>query len=97
MSIAQNVDRLCFTSAGELVGEFKRLYSSIFRKSDKHLKVVDALYDRREGLTREEISKSTAIPATGKLTRILKELEESGFLRQYAPTSDIRDHIRREA
>ena len=85
MSIAQNVDRLCFTSAGELSGEFKRLYSSIFRKSDKHLKVVDALYDRREGLTREEISKSTAIPATGKLTRILEELEESGFLRQYAP------------
>ena len=85
MSIAQNVDRLCFTSAGELVGEFKRLYSSIFRKSDKHLKVVDALYDRREGLTREEISKNTAIPATGKLTRILEELEESGFLRQYAP------------
>ena len=85
MSIAQNVDRLCFTSAGELVGEFKRLYSSIFRKSDKHLKVVDALYDRREGLTSEEISKSTAIPATGKLTRIFKELEESGFLRQYAP------------
>ena len=85
MSIAQNVDRLCFTSAGELAGEFKRLYSSIFRKSDKHLKIVDALYDRKEGLTREEISKSTAIPATGKLTRILEELEESGFLRQYAP------------
>jgi hypothetical protein len=85
MSIAQNVDRLCFTSAGELSGEFKRLYSSIFKKSDKHLKIVDALYDRKEGLTREEISKATAIPATGKLTRILEELEESGFLRQYAP------------
>ena len=85
MSIAQNVDRLCFTPAGELSGEFKRLYSSIFRRADKHLKVVDALYGRREGLTREEISKSADIPATGKLTRILEELEESGFLRQYAP------------
>ena len=37
------------------------------------------------------------MPATGKLTQILEKLEESGFLRQYAPTSDIRDHIRREA
>ena len=85
MSLAQNVDRLCFTAAGELSGEFRRLYASIFRNADKHLKVVDALYDRKEGLTREEISKRTAIPATGKLTQILEELEESGFLRQYAP------------
>ena len=85
LSLSQNIDRLCFTASGELAGEFKRLYASVFRSSEKHLKVVSALYDRKEGLTREEISRKTAIPATGKLTRILEELEESGFLRQYAP------------
>ena len=85
LSLSQNIDRLCFTASGELAGEFKRLYASVFRSSEKHLKVVLALYDRKEGLTREEISGKTDIPATGKLTRVLEELEESGFLRQYAP------------
>ena len=85
LSMAQNIDRLCFTASGELAGEFRRLYASVFRRPEKHLKVITALYDRREGLTREEISEKTGIQATGKLTLILEELEESGFLRLYAP------------
>ena len=84
-SMAQNIDRLCFTAAGELAGEFRRLYASVFRRPEKHLKVITALYDRKEGLTREEISRKSGIQATGKLTLILDELEESGFLRRYAP------------
>ena len=57
----------------------------MFRRPEKHLKVITALYDRKEGLTREEISRKSGIQATGKLTLILDELEESGFLRRYAP------------
>lgn len=85
LSMAQNIDRLCFTAAGELAGEFRRLYASVFRRPEKHLRVITALYDRREGLTRDEISKRTKIQATGKLTLVLEELEESGFLRRFAP------------
>ena len=58
----------------------------MFRRPEKHLRVITALYDRKEGLTREEISQKAKIPATGKLTQILEELEESGFLRKYAPS-----------
>ena len=86
LSMAQNIDRLCFTAAGELAGEFRRLYASVFRRPEKHLRVITALYDRKEGLTREEISQKAKIPATGKLTQILEEVEESGFLRKYAPS-----------
>ena len=85
LSLAQNIDKLCFTAAGELSGEFRRLYSSVFRRPERHLRVIMALYDRKEGLDREEISRKTGIQATGKLTTILEELEESGFLRRYAP------------
>ncbi|MBQ7189391.1 MAG: ATP-binding protein [Kiritimatiellae bacterium] len=86
LSMAQNIDRLCFTAAGELAGEFRRLYASVFKHPEKHLRVITVLYDRREGLTREEISQKAKMPATGKLTLVLEELEESGFLRRFAPS-----------
>lgn len=84
-SLAQNVDRMCFTSAGELVPEYRRLYASIFRKPDTYMKIVTALFDKKCGMTREELSVATGIPATGRMTEFLEELEESGFVRPYAP------------
>ena len=68
-----------FNTAVNSSNEFKRLYASVFRSSEKHLKVVLALYDSKEGLTREEISRKTDIPATGKFTRVLEELEAGEF------------------
>ena len=85
LSMAQNIDRLCFTSAGELAGEFKRLYASVFRRPEKYLRIITSLYDRKEGLTRDEIAQKSKIQATGKLTLLLEELEECGFLRRYSP------------
>ena len=72
LSLSQNIDRPCFTAAGELAGEFKRLYASVFRSSEKHLKVVLALYDSREGLTREEISWKPTFPRQGSLPGCLR-------------------------
>lgn len=84
-SLAQNIDMLCFTASGELTGEFRRLYASVFRRPEGHLRVVSALYDRKQGMTREELSEKSKLPLTGRLTQILDELEESGFLRRFAP------------
>jgi len=84
-SLAQNLDRLCFTPSGELVSEYKRLYASVFRNPETYMKIVTTLFDRKSGLTREELSELTGIPATGRMTGLLEELEESGFVRPYAP------------
>jgi len=84
-SLAQNLDRLCFTPSGELVSEYKRLYASVFRNPETYMKIVTTLFDRKSGLTREELSELTGIPATGRMTGLLEELEESGFVRPYVP------------
>lgn len=89
-SLAQNIDRLCFTTSGELSGEFKRLYASVFRKPEKHLKVVMALAAKGIGMTREEIVGETHLANTGALSTLLEELEESGFIRQYAPIGHVK-------
>ena len=84
LSLAQNIDRLCFSPNGELVSEFRRLYASVFGHPERHLKVVHALAARKSGLTREEIIQETGFPNTGLLTDVLDDLEQSGFIRRYA-------------
>ena len=90
LSLAQNIDRLCFTQGGELSVEFKRLYASVFKKAEKHIKIVEVLGSRKSGMTREEIVSAIGLKDSGKLSRILEELEESGFIRIYSPLGRVK-------
>lgn len=83
MSAAQNINSLCFQSDGILSEEFDDLYTSLFNKAEKHLSVIEALSKKTKGLTRAEIIAATKLPNAGSTSRILKELEESGFIRKY--------------
>ncbi|MCD2424281.1 ATP-binding protein [Niabella pedocola] len=83
LSAAQNIDRICFSENGLLVTEFDDLYRSLFNKAEKHILVIEALSKKAKGLTRDEIITLTKLSNAGSTTRILKELEESGFIRRY--------------
>lgn len=83
MSAAQNINSLCFQPGGILAEEFNDLYISLFNKAEKHLTIIEALSKKAKGLTRKEITEITKLPNAGSTTRILKELEESGFIRKY--------------
>ena len=85
LSLAQNVNRLCFSPGGELRDEFDNLYVSLFNNASRHVMVVEALGKRKTGLTREEIKKITKLPEGGSLSEALAELELSGFIRKYNP------------
>lgn len=85
MSVAQNIDELCFQPNGLLNIEFDQLYSSLFKNSDKHIAIIEALSKKNKGLTREELIKISKLPNSGNTTQLLKELEESGFIRRYIP------------
>jgi AAA+ ATPase superfamily predicted ATPase len=84
-SLAQNVDRLCFREDAPLRQEYDSLYHSVFSNPDKHIRVVEALSRKTKGLTREEIVSGAAIADGGNLTKILSELEQSGFIKRYKP------------
>jgi AAA+ ATPase superfamily predicted ATPase len=83
MSAVQNINKLCFQQDGILTEEFDDLYTSLFNKAEKHLAIIEALAKKTKGLTRTEIIEVTKLPNAGSTTRILKELEESGFIRKY--------------
>lgn len=85
LSIAQNIDELFFSETGLLRTEFRNLYSSLFKSHDRHVAVIRALAGKGKGLTRKELVKATKLSDGGSLSRILEELTQCGFIKQYLP------------
>jgi len=81
-SLAQNVDKLCFSKDGALRDEFSILYASLFKNAEDHTKVVKALGEKAKGMIRDEIIEATNLQGGG-LTTVLEELEQCGFIRKY--------------
>jgi len=84
-SLSQNIDRLCFGEDALLADEFDTVFRSLFYNPEKYIEVIKALSVRKKGLIREEIKERISFPDGGNLSRILKELELSGFIREYHP------------
>ncbi|MCC6371112.1 MAG: AAA family ATPase [Bacteroidia bacterium] len=84
-SAAQSINQLCFESNSLLKNEFTNLYKSLFAKAERHEAIIEALAKKGMGLSRDEISKASKLANGGGLTRLLGELEESGFIRRYTP------------
>lgn len=82
-SAAQNINELCFEPNALFKTEYANLYASLFNRSERHVKVVEALAEKNKGLKRNEIQKKSGLPDGGGLSRILRELEESSFIRKY--------------
>ena len=84
-SLALNVDRICFGEAAPLRHEFDRLMDTLFADPAKYIEVLEALHAKKQGLTREAIAGLVDFGNGGNLSRILRELEECGFIRRYKP------------
>ena len=82
LSVAQNVDKLCFAKNGALRNEFSILYSSLFKHHENYELVIKALAKKKIGLKREEIIQETKLQGGG-LTTILENLELCSFIRSY--------------
>ena len=89
-SVAQNIDRLCFSPDGELKGEFENLYQSLFKKAGDHIAIVTALAKKGKGLTRKQLLDATKLNNNQKFTTTMDELEKCGFIRTYVPFSETK-------
>ena len=81
----QNIDQICFSKEGLLRDEFSRLYPSLFANAEKHIAVIRALGASRQGLTRPAIVRLGQLSEGGNTSRVLVELEQSGFISSYLP------------
>ncbi len=81
LSYNNNIDNLFFRKRAELWDEYTNLYSALFKNSNQYEKIVEALSNKKSGLSREQIIKETGLSNNGTLTRMLNDLEYSGFIR----------------
>lgn len=84
-SAMQNIERICFSRNGILREEFTFLLQSLFSKAEQHVAILNALSTKNKGLTRNQIVETTKFHNSGRLTLMLEELEESGFVQAYVP------------
>ena len=83
LSLAQNVDVLLFKPYGELKDEYAEMFCSLFKKPEKHMAIIKALAETKNGRTRKELSEIQTIGGGSVLTKNLEELEQCGFIRRY--------------
>lgn len=83
MSVAQNIDALCFSETGALRNEYNELYNALFTHVDAYIKVVELLYQRKTGLTRKEIADATKLNGA-QLNTVLRNLEQCYFISKRA-------------
>ena len=79
LSLAQNIDKLCFSDTGALRMEFDELYNAIFPKAETYINVVKLLAQNKQGLTRNEISEKLKLSGAF-LTRVISNLERCDFI-----------------
>jgi hypothetical protein len=82
-SAAQNISRICFEEDGLLRDEFLSLYPALFQHADYHVAIIRALAGKQSGLTRGELIKEAKLAGGGRVTQVLSELTESGFITVY--------------
>ena len=84
-SATQNINDICFSKNSLLRNEFPDLYPSLFSNAGNHISVVRALAKSRQGLTRQAIVANAKLPEGGNTSKVVEELEQSGFISSYYP------------
>lgn len=82
-SASMNIDRLCFGQKAVMKTEYNQLFASLFNSPERHMTVIEALTDKKNGLSREAILKRTGFVDGGRFSTILEELEACNFVRKY--------------
>lgn len=83
LSLAQNVESLIFDDRGDLHYEYERLFQSLFKKPDNHIKIIETMAGLKKGLQRTDLVETSGVPDGEGLTKALRELEQCGFIRHF--------------
>lgn len=85
LSLAQNIDRMFFAEGAKLRDEYDLLFASVFSNPEQMKSIVQLLGTRHSGFKRQEILTKTGLDDGGAVTKLLKALEISDFIKSYIP------------
>ena len=81
-SVWLNIQDLCFTADGFLVGEVERIFTSHFGDG-RHYKTIIIELARHKNATREQLQTWCGIEGGGRISEYLEDLELSGFIEKF--------------
>lgn len=86
LSIAENINHLCFRKEGRLFNEFNILFTSLFDDAQIYEELIRIIARSRHGISREDIEKNVKhTKKGGTLTKRLQDLELVGFIKGFLP------------
>ncbi|CAN5372749.1 ATP-binding protein [soil metagenome] len=86
LSVAENINNLCFKKDERLFDEFDKLFSSLFDDAETYEELIRVIARNRHGISREEIERSIKhTKKGGTLTKRLQDLEMAGFIKGFLP------------
>ncbi len=88
LSASQNIQALFFEAGGLLRNEFLNLYRSLYQKHEVYEKIIETLSSKTAGMQRSEIIQRSGMASGGTLSKVLLDLEESGFISSYHSLDD---------
>lgn len=83
LSLAENIDRLFFTKDAPLRYEYEFLMKSLFKDPGYYSDILETISKKNKGITRKDIADSKKITSNGALSKALKTLIMSDFIRKY--------------
>lgn len=86
LSVSQNINAICFDDNGLLIGEFDRLFKSLFEHGEEHLKLISLIAQKHGGIGRSELIETSGKTSGGHLTKCLEEQEAAGFIQSFRPS-----------
>lgn len=84
-SAAENINNVCFTEDGLLFSEYDRLFPSLFKNADIHLKIIREIVKKKNHISRQDLVNSGGFSSGGGFHDKVSELVSSGFIREYVP------------
>ena len=84
-SVPQNVNDIFFTKGSPLRLEYERLFDVTFASATLARRIVELLYKRKIGYSREEIIEKLSCSDNGDLSKTLNALLASDFVATYSP------------
>ncbi len=81
-SFTSNIDRLFFGKEDRMRGEYKRLYSTLFKSPESYMSIVGSLAKVKDGMTRDELRKVLGKDSSGSLSGKLEDLVNCDLIRK---------------
>lgn len=86
LSATQAIEKLAFSRKSFLLGEFEKLYASLFHNSKHCIEIIRLIAKYRYGIGQEELLKKISDFASGgSKIQLLEDLENSGFIMSFKP------------